>query len=490
MKAILPERQVKPHCAVPLRLKPRSDTDRLPRESGQPLEPDTRAHMESRFGHDFGRVRVHTSSEAAHSASDLHAAAYTYGHDIVFGRGRYAPGSPDGRQLIAHELAHVIQQEQGHAPLSIQRQPVEETPPKLSPYKSTDPVVDLKSMFKGTREAFELTLRGDFGTPESVERLIWPTRPRPPGVDIKLVMKVEVMPTEPSAKAPPAGTRRTRRPQATKPEPAGDVIAAVFELTGIEPFTLVRMDPLFAEMFTNLGVKKDSQAIVAARAAFRSRHEDLGTRVLDNIDAALKLATRNNPDLLEAFYSFYAHETLTSDIDRSSGNAGDTDRTIGRGLFTDINEGVLKLEKLEQLKTNDPLLLLGGTLIHEYAHTAHASDNLKGPGEGKAYGIENFLSERMGDKLRDEATLDVGKRMGDPKAFDVSYQVMKDLYAVMESRPGTSRHLKGVTPQRAREMSVEFISKNKKDFSAQLKTYILAEFGQEGFNSLPSQEER
>jgi len=82
----------------------------LPLGSGTPLDGATRAEMASRFGQDFGDVRVHTDARAAVSARAMRAAAYTVGHDIVFGRDRFAPDEPDGRRLLAHELAHVVQQ--------------------------------------------------------------------------------------------------------------------------------------------------------------------------------------------------------------------------------------------------------------------------------------------------------------------------------------------------------------------------------------------
>jgi hypothetical protein len=66
--------------------------------------------MGSRLGHDFGEVRVHTDARAAESARALDASAYTVGRDVVFGTGRYAPGTGEGRWLLAHELAHVAQQ--------------------------------------------------------------------------------------------------------------------------------------------------------------------------------------------------------------------------------------------------------------------------------------------------------------------------------------------------------------------------------------------
>jgi hypothetical protein len=82
---------------------------------GAPLSSEVRAFFEPRFGHDFSRVRVHTDGEAAHAARSVQARAYTYGRDIVFGAGQYAPSSPSGGRLLAHELTHVVQQG-GRAP--------------------------------------------------------------------------------------------------------------------------------------------------------------------------------------------------------------------------------------------------------------------------------------------------------------------------------------------------------------------------------------
>jgi hypothetical protein len=77
---------------------------------GQPLDRQARALLEPRFGVDFSRVRVHADATAAESARRVNALAYTVGHDIVFGAGRYAPSTAGGRWLLAHELAHVVQQ--------------------------------------------------------------------------------------------------------------------------------------------------------------------------------------------------------------------------------------------------------------------------------------------------------------------------------------------------------------------------------------------
>ncbi|HEX8557746.1 MAG TPA: DUF4157 domain-containing protein [Pyrinomonadaceae bacterium] len=80
------------------------------RAPGQPLDASTRAFMEPRFGYDFARVRVHADERAAESARAVNALAYTVGRHVVFGAGRYAPWGGEGRRLLAHELAHVVQQ--------------------------------------------------------------------------------------------------------------------------------------------------------------------------------------------------------------------------------------------------------------------------------------------------------------------------------------------------------------------------------------------
>jgi len=80
---------------------------------GQPLDGGTRVFMEQRFGHDFGRVRVHADARAAESARAVGARAWTVGNDVAFGAGAWAPSTTEGRRLLAHELTHVLQQGDG-----------------------------------------------------------------------------------------------------------------------------------------------------------------------------------------------------------------------------------------------------------------------------------------------------------------------------------------------------------------------------------------
>jgi Domain of unknown function (DUF4157) len=80
---------------------------------GDALDAATRQDMEARLGHDFGDVRVHTDAPATESAKSVNAHAYTVGNHVVFQREQYAPGTDDGRKMLAHELTHVIQQRSG-----------------------------------------------------------------------------------------------------------------------------------------------------------------------------------------------------------------------------------------------------------------------------------------------------------------------------------------------------------------------------------------
>jgi hypothetical protein len=80
---------------------------------GQPIGTEARAVMEPHFGFDFSQVRIFPDGHPAQSAHMLGAEAYTVGSNIVFGSGRYEPGTPGGQRLLAHELAHVVQQSTG-----------------------------------------------------------------------------------------------------------------------------------------------------------------------------------------------------------------------------------------------------------------------------------------------------------------------------------------------------------------------------------------
>lgn len=87
--------------------------DGILQSAGQPLDATTRAFMEPRFNHDFSQVRIHADTTGAKAAQDVSARAFAYGSNIGFAPGEYVPHSRQGRWLLAHELAHVVQQSGG-----------------------------------------------------------------------------------------------------------------------------------------------------------------------------------------------------------------------------------------------------------------------------------------------------------------------------------------------------------------------------------------
>ncbi len=88
----------------------RAAVERASGEGGVPVDAATRGRFEAATGADLGGVRIHTGAASAEAAAALRAQAYTVGHDVHFGAGQYRPGTGDGDRLIAHELAHTVQQ--------------------------------------------------------------------------------------------------------------------------------------------------------------------------------------------------------------------------------------------------------------------------------------------------------------------------------------------------------------------------------------------
>ncbi len=124
-----------------------ASVERVLASSGKPLDLGLQQDMGQRFGHDFSRVRVHTDATAGQSARDVNANAYTVGHNVVFGAGQFAPGTHEGRRLLAHELTHVVQQSgpdgilveqsneiQGRHPIDAVKPSIGYNPPKFKAY--------------------------------------------------------------------------------------------------------------------------------------------------------------------------------------------------------------------------------------------------------------------------------------------------------------------------------------------------------------------
>ena len=128
------------------------------RSSGQPLYADARAYFERRFGRDFGDVRVHSSDAAAASAQAMEAKAYTVGRHIVFAPEQYSPRTQEGRALLAHELAHVVQQSASIQP-RVQRV-VELRPPGRLEASAFDRRQEIVDRMNGLSAGIAYTLAG------------------------------------------------------------------------------------------------------------------------------------------------------------------------------------------------------------------------------------------------------------------------------------------------------------------------------------------
>jgi hypothetical protein len=103
------------------------------RGGGNPMTDGTKSFMENRIGSDFSNVKIHTGDYAAQMSTELNAQAFTVGNDIYFNSGKYAPGTNDGKRLLAHELTHVAQQSSIGGAL-VQRAPLTGTQSSTASY--------------------------------------------------------------------------------------------------------------------------------------------------------------------------------------------------------------------------------------------------------------------------------------------------------------------------------------------------------------------
>ncbi len=120
--------------------------------AGEPLPAAIGADMARRFGSDFSDVRIHRDAAAADMARTLHASAFTLGSHVAFAAGRFQPHSGQGRRLLAHELAHVLQQRQAPAPV-IRR--ACDDPDFCTPYATTKEADDAEWWIRNTYMAAE-----------------------------------------------------------------------------------------------------------------------------------------------------------------------------------------------------------------------------------------------------------------------------------------------------------------------------------------------
>lgn len=178
-------------CAAAQVDAPPASVDRVLARSGSPLDAGLRQDMEQRFSHDFSRVRVHSGPAAEQSAREVNADAYTVGPNIVFGAGRFAPATREGRRLIAHELTHVVQQTGSDGVRGGQSDDKSDPPPDVSLSAANSGVVQRQPAAKTEADYKKLVKQGKWcrDSEESGKlhpglqcyREIPPSRDYPPG---------------------------------------------------------------------------------------------------------------------------------------------------------------------------------------------------------------------------------------------------------------------------------------------------------------------
>jgi hypothetical protein len=305
-------------------------------------------------------------------------------------------------------------------------------------------LADLVREVKRDNETWTFTI-DVYTSPEKLESAIWPYR-RHHGVTVRLNRAV----TDP-------------------------IERGWFVFEGLTPDSLRLMEPSFAKLLADKGLQEEpeeSAELQQARAEFHERHKDHGAANLSHIDRALRRVTKRNPELLLAYYRHYAHHKLTDESERTDHIDFDPDKNTGGTAYGDtlIHPDVLAFTS--KFPTDDPMSLLGGTLMHEFSHTPQgggASGAEAAINDAKAFGIELFFAERMGDTKRAAvvssttgSSLDKG--MGTDKRFWDTYATMRALYEVIDQG--------GPAAAEARSMSVEFISKNESDYGTKLRQFI------------------
>lgn len=134
-------------------------------QGGNPLNVKDKAFFESRMGHDFSNVRLHTDSAAATSAQSINALAYTTGNNIVFNKGQHDTATDSGKKLLAHELTHVIQQTGSRSGI-VRRK----TPPKKTAIELEEE--NLRTELKAIRTAVDAAQPGDKAAATRINELI------------------------------------------------------------------------------------------------------------------------------------------------------------------------------------------------------------------------------------------------------------------------------------------------------------------------------
>ncbi|HEX3302726.1 MAG TPA: DUF4157 domain-containing protein, partial [Thermomicrobiales bacterium] len=269
------------------------------RASSAPLDRAIGSAFASRLGHDFSHVRVHTDAAAAQSARQINARAYTVGNHLVFGEAQFSPGTPSGQRLLAHELTHVVQQNASAA--GVQRAPGPNAKDKEDVTAARQRAKALADRIKreGTlTAAAKATLIADL---KFFEGSAWEAY----NEVIRPALQAVTTTDASESQKTPYWLREAAPGMAALADAVTDTFFPGADLQDARFVLSVVHDAVKASQ-TPDAIRTDK-----ARAAFRRRHSSHSAEVLQNIDRALKRVTRDNPDLLIAYYEYYAKHELT-----------------------------------------------------------------------------------------------------------------------------------------------------------------------------------
>jgi hypothetical protein len=295
---------------------------------GVPLPSPVRAFFEPIFGHDFSQVRVHTDDRAVESAESVGALAYTAGHDIVFGKGQYAPFTHSGQKLLAHELTHVRQQSHQAGVSTLQRALT--APPKrlITSYSETPSYPTDDEARLDARIAYRQAQALDSGTGMRLGTTDYKNLPQPTPVDPK-------KPADPNANI----ERRA-------------VKSAILELVTSDP-------SVFADSEFRLRVPIDDSpapykyAMVVLRFDKDRNVEASYAGTLQESKGSLTDSQFVLPDLTATFGITFKTDSITAKM------PGDSAATTFNGKEWSSNDGALLKEALPLLGANERAIISG-----------------------------------------------------------------------------------------------------------------------------------
>jgi hypothetical protein len=263
-------------------------------DPGQSLDRAAQARMGIRFGRDFSNVRIHDNHAANVSARSVDALAFTVGNHVVFADGGYAPGTPAGEALLAHELAHVIQQGGQNADLNGPLAIVPPTAPSEQAVRSTVPGMAPVGVARqvGTTTAIPSTLKPAELEAEYGRIRQWLMDHKGHAdygvqMDYFQALEAEVNKRASAAKAPPAAKPPLSAADLEIPRNAsmGDIVERMRVIDAIRPSTVA--SGVYTTTFRGREIRLNDRQVSSVRAAARKNLDDAVAKAVSRSDSAV-----------------------------------------------------------------------------------------------------------------------------------------------------------------------------------------------------------